>query len=102
LTAVDGETLTALVHTFHPAGKTVYRVQAVDAAGNAGKVSRPLVVAPTLKPAKLPKPLPRWAWTLYAWQHGHKGARPARAPKRPPAWYVRWEAWRAAPFHITR
>lgn len=102
LTAVDGETLDALVHTFHPGAQTVYRVQAVDAAGNVGKPSRPLVVVPTIKPAKLPRPLPHWAWALYAWQHGHKGARPATAPHKLPAWYWSWAAWRAAPFRIKR
>jgi hypothetical protein len=100
LTAVDGETQDVLVHAFHPKAQTVYRVQAVDAAGNAGKPSRPLVVVPTPKPAKLPRPLPRWAWALFAWQHGHHGARPAAAPRIPPRWYWPWAAWRAAPFRV--
>jgi hypothetical protein len=102
LTAVDGETQDALVHTFHPTAQTVYRVQAVDAAGNVGKPSRPLVVVPTTKPAKLPKPVPHWAWALFAWQHGHKGVRPAAAPHKPPAWFWTWSAWRAAPFRVKR
>jgi hypothetical protein len=88
------------VHTFHPAGQTVYRVEAVDGAGNVGKPSRPLVIVPTAKPAKLPRPIPQWAWALFTWQHGHKGARPARAPKKPPAWYWTWSTWRATPFRI--
>ena len=100
LTTVDGATLAAVVHTFHPTGPTVYRVQAVDAAGNAGKVSRPLVIVPTAKPTGLPRPLPHWAWALYTWQHGHKGARPVLAPRVPPRWYWSWVAWRAAPFRV--
>jgi hypothetical protein len=100
LTSVDGQTLDALVHTFHPTGQTVYRVQAVDAAGNASKVSRPLVVVPTAKPTGLPRPLPHWAWALFAWQHGHNGIRPALAPKVPPRWYWSWAAWRGAPFRV--
>ena len=100
LTSVSGQLRTALVHTFHPGGQTVYRVQAVDAAGNAGKPSRPLVIVPTPKPTSLPRPVPRWAWSLYTWQHGHQGARPKLAPKQPKAWYWQWAAWRAMPFRI--
>jgi hypothetical protein len=100
LAAVGGTTRTAFVHTFHPAGQTVYRVQAVDAAGNVSKPSRPLVVVPTTKPGKLPRPVPHWAWSLFTWQHGHKGKRPALAPKKPPAWYWTWSIWRATPFRV--
>ncbi len=100
LSEVSGQTRTTLVHTFHPTGQTVYRVEAVDAAGNVGKPSRPLVIVPTTKPAKLPRPIPQWAWALYTWQHGHRGARPARAPKKPPAWYWTWSTWRATPFRV--
>ncbi len=100
LTAVDGETHDALVHTFHPNAQTVYRVQAVDAAGNVGKPSRPLVIVPSTKPATLPRPLPHWAWALFAWQHGHNGSRPATAPKQLPRWYWAWAGWRAAPFRV--
>ncbi len=96
-----GNAHAASVHSFHPDAKTVYRVQALDAAGNAGKPSRPLVVVPTQRPSGLPRPLPRWAWQLFTWQHGG-GARPATAPKKPPAWYWRWSAWRLAPFHLAR
>jgi hypothetical protein len=89
------------VRNFHPSGKTVYRVRAVDPSGILGKPTPPLVVAPTPKPAHLPKAIPRWAWQLFAYQHG-EGPRPAKAPKRAPAWYWRWAAWRLAPFHIVR
>jgi hypothetical protein len=95
-----GTAHSAVVHAFHPTGTTVYRVQAVDGAGNAGKPSRPLVVVPTLRPAGVPKPLPHWAWQLFAWQHGTAPARPAAAPRTPPAWYWHWSAWRAAPFRV--
>jgi Rv2525c-like, glycoside hydrolase-like domain len=102
LLSVAGTERTAVVHAFHPDGQTVYRVQAVDAAGNAGKPSRPLVVVPTPHPSGLPRPLPRWAWALFAWQHAHAGPRPAKAPRRPPAWYWQWSAWRLAPFRLKR
>ncbi len=89
----------AIVRTFHPDAPSVFRVQAVDAAGNAGTPSRALVVVPTKRPAGLPRALPHWAWDLYAAQHGH-GTRPATAPKKLPPWYWRWAAWRSAPFHL--
>ena len=87
------------MRTFHPSAPTVYRVQAVDDAGNVSTPSRALVVVPTKRPAGLPRALPHWAWDLYDAQHGH-GARPAKAPKKLPAWYWRWAAWRSAPFHL--
>jgi hypothetical protein len=89
----------AVVHAFHPAGITVYRIQATDAAGNAGKPSAPVVVVPSRKPAPLPRPIPRWAWNLFAWQHQHTGVRP-KTPKPFPAWYWRWAAWRLQPFRL--
>jgi hypothetical protein len=100
LESVAGNVRRAVVRSFHPNGQTVYRVQAVDAAGNAGKPSRPLVVMPSVRPTGLPRALPRWAWALFTWQHGGGGARPATAPRRPPAWYWRWSAWRLRPFHL--
>jgi hypothetical protein len=90
----------AVVHAFHPAGPSVYRVVAVDAAGNVVKPSQAFVVVPALRPKTLPRPLPRWAWDLYTWQHAHSGKRPTTAPKQPPAWYWTWAAWRAAPFRL--
>jgi hypothetical protein len=89
------------VHTFHASAPTVYRVQAVDAAGNVSTPSRALVVVAANRPTGLPRALPRWAWGLYDFQHG-RGTRPAAAPKKPPAWYWRWAAWRSAPFHLKR
>ena len=100
LESVAGTARRAVVRAFHPSGQTVYRVQAVDAAGNAGKPSRPLVVVPTVRPTGLPRALPRWAWGLFGWQHGTASGRPAAAPRRPPAWYWRWSAWRLRPFRL--
>jgi hypothetical protein len=92
----------AVAHAFHPGAQTVYRVVAVDAAGNIGKPSRPFVVVPTVRPQGLPRPLPRWAWDLFNWQHTHTGKRPATAPKQPPAWYWSWAGWRGSPYHLKR
>jgi hypothetical protein len=79
--------------------QTVYRVQATDAAGNAGKASRAVVLLTKKRPAGLPRAVPRWAFGLFDYQR-HKGPRPATAPKRPPAWYWRWAAWRAQPLRL--
>lgn len=100
LESVAGNVRRAVVRAFHPDRQTVYRVQAVDGAGNAGKPSRPLVVVPTARPTGLPRALPHWVWSLFGWQHGHATGRPATAPRRPPAWYWRWSAWRLQPFHL--
>jgi hypothetical protein len=98
-TSVSGRSRRAVVRAFHPAAQTVYRVRAVDAAGNAGKPSRAIVVRPTKRPADVPKLVPRWAFGLYSAQHG-SGSRPATTPRKLPAWYWHWAAWRLAPFHL--
>jgi hypothetical protein len=101
LASVPGGTRRTIVHAFHPAAQTVYRIRAVDAAGNTGVSSRAIVVQPTKRPKNLPRALPRWAWDTYTAQRtGRK--RPAAAPKKLPAWYWSWAAWRAAPFHLRR
>jgi hypothetical protein len=79
--------------------QTVYRVQAIDGAGNAGKPSRPIVLLTKTRPAGIPRIVPRWAFGLYAFQH-HQGPRPATAPRHPPAWYWRWASWRAQPYRL--
>jgi hypothetical protein len=96
---LKGSTRRVVVRAFHASGVTVYRVRAVDPSGNLGKPSPPVAVRPRSRPAGVPKTVPRWAWDLFASQHG-QAARPAAAPKRPPAWYWRWAAWRLAPFRI--
>ena len=99
IATVAGTSRRAVVRAFHPAAQTVYRVRAVDAQGNAGKPTPPLVVVPTKRPADVPRVLPRWAWGLFDHQHG-RGARPAAAPRKPPAWYWHWSAWRLSPFRL--
>jgi len=99
LLSVTGQT-TAALRAFHPTAPSVYRVTAVDAAGNVSPPSPPLVVLPTQRPAGVPDTVPGWAWQLFTWQQdGALGARP-KAPLPPPAWYWRWRAWRIAPFHV--
>ena len=96
---VAGSVRRVIVRAFHPNVPTVYRVRAIDSAGNAGVASRAVVVVPAKRPADVPRVVPRWAWALYDSQHG-KGTRPAAAPRKPPAWYWHWAAWRSAPFRL--
>ncbi|HEX6761929.1 MAG TPA: DUF1906 domain-containing protein [Gaiellaceae bacterium] len=96
---LKGSSRRAVVRAFHPGALTVYRVRAVDPSGNLGKVSHPVAVRPRLRPATVPKALPRWAFSLFEWQHTG-GKRPATAPKKPPAWYWTWAAWRLTPYRI--
>jgi len=79
--------------------QTVYRVQATDAAGNAGKPSSPIVLLTKKRPTGLPRAIPQWAFGLFDYQR-HRAARPKSAPKPPPAWYWRWAAWRAQPLRL--
>jgi hypothetical protein len=88
------------VSGFHPRAPSVFRVVAVDAAGNESRPSKPVVVLPSARPQDVPKALPAWSWRLYDWlQHGKAGARPD-APRIVPAWFWRWSAWRRLPFHL--
>ncbi len=101
LLTVGGETGAAL-RVFHPHAASVYRVQAIDAAGNISLPSPPLIVLPSHRPAGIPDELPAWAWRIFHWQQdGAVGPRPA-APKPLPGWYWLWRAWRVAPFHVER
>jgi Domain of unknown function (DUF1906) len=95
----DGGRRRIIVRAFHPGTFTVYRVRAVDVAGNASVASKPVVVVPAKRPADVPRALPRWVFPLYAFQQ-HRGPRPAAAPRKLPAWYWHWAAWRAAPFRL--
>jgi hypothetical protein len=99
LLTVAGQTVAAL-RAFHPHAPSVYRVRAIDAAGELSSPSPPLVVLPSQRPSAVPRALPAWAWLLFSWQlQGQVGTRPA-APLPPPAWYWQWRAWRIAPFHL--
>ena len=96
---LKGTSRRVVVRAFHSSGLTVYRVRAVDPSGNLGKPTRPVAVRPKARPAGIPRAIPRWAFGLFAWQHG-QGSRPATAPKRPPAWYWTWAAWRLTPYRV--
>jgi hypothetical protein len=99
LLSIPGQT-TAAIPRVHHDSPSVYRVVATDAAGKSSEPSKPIVILPTKRPAKLPKLLPDWAWPMFEWmQSGKVGSRP-KGPKILPSWYWRWYAWRAAPFHV--
>jgi hypothetical protein len=83
---------------FHLHGPSVYRVVAIDAAGNESRPSQPVVVLPSARPKKLPKAIPAWAWRLLRWED-RSTPRPD-APKIVPDWYWRWARWQALPFHL--
>jgi hypothetical protein len=100
LQSVPAKTTRASLRVFNPGRVSVYRVVAVDASGNQGPPSRPVVVLPTPRPAGVPAHPPGWAWELLHWQqHGRAGPRPS-APGPPPAWYWSWAGWRLRPFHL--
>ena len=102
LLSVPGTARRASVRTFHPDGPSVYRIVALDAAGNASAASAPVTVVPAPRPDGIPERLPAWAWQVLAWQqHGRSGPRPA-APETLPAWYWRWAGWRLHPFRVER
>ncbi len=100
VTSLPATARKARVRGFSTSAPTVFRIQALDAAGNAGQPSKAVVVVAHKRPATLPKAIPQWAYALYGWQRGAGGKRPAAAPKHPPGWYWDWAAWRSTPFRL--
>jgi hypothetical protein len=100
ISSLPADARKATVRGFSPSTPNVYRVQALDAAGNAGQPSKAVVVVARTRPTTLPRAIPQWAYALYGWQHGGSGTRPAAAPKKPPDWYWVWAGWRGAPFRL--
>jgi Rv2525c-like, glycoside hydrolase-like domain len=99
---VPGSSTTAAVHALDPGGRSVFRIAALDAAGNVSVPSGALLVVRRSRPGGVPRAIPTWAWHLLAWQrHGRTGARPA-TPRPLPAWYWRWASWELQPYRITR
>jgi hypothetical protein len=88
------------VSGFHRHRPSVYRVVAIDVAGNESRPSKPVVVLPSARPRKLPKAIPAWAWRLYKWQQGGRSDPRPDGPRILPDWYWRWAAWEALPFHL--
>jgi hypothetical protein len=81
-------------------GRSIYRVRALDGAGNQSPLSGYVKVVAKAKPRGLPHAVPRWAWRRLDWQaKGRKGTRPY-APRPLPSWYLRWSGWKLSPYRI--
>jgi Domain of unknown function (DUF1906) len=99
---VAGISTSVAVRPPDPGDHAVFRVVALDGAGNQSTPSAALLVAHKPRPADAPRAIPAWAWQLLRWQHtGHSGAKPA-TPRPFPHWYWHWASWQARPYRITR
>jgi len=99
--SVPGTSAEASVRALDPGGHSVFRVVAIDGAGNLSTASPALVVARKTRPAGAPSAIPSWAWSLLRWQQaGRSGPKPA-APRPFPRWYWHWASWVLQPYRIT-
>jgi Rv2525c-like, glycoside hydrolase-like domain len=97
---VPGTRINAAV-SLDTSGRSVFRVAAVDAAGNVSTASNAIVVVRRQRPFGAPTAIPAWAWRLLDWQKARSGPRPS-TPHPVPAWYWRWASWVLQPYRITR
>jgi hypothetical protein len=99
---VAGTAKSAFVNKLPRSGRSIYRVSAVDGAGNQSPLSGYVKVVAKARPRSLPRAVPRWAWRRLAWQEkGRKGKHP-HAPRPLPGWYSRWAGWKLSPYRISR
>jgi hypothetical protein len=97
---VAGTLTSAAVRSLDPSGRSVFRIVAVDAAGNTSIPSGALLVVRRNRPADAPAAIPAWAWKLLDWQRGaRRGSRPS-TPHPLPAWYWHWASWQLHPYRI--
>jgi hypothetical protein len=95
-----GSAKSALVGKLPRTGRSIYRVRALDAAGNQSPLSNYVKLIAKARPRGLPHAIPRWALRRLAWQEkGRKGKRPT-APRPLPGWYWRWAGWKLSPYKI--
>jgi len=95
-----GSAKSALVGKLPRTGRSIYRVRALDAAGNQSPLSNYVKLIAKARPRGLPHAIPRWALRRLAWQEkGRKGKRPT-APRPLPGWYWRWAGWKLSPYRI--
>lgn len=81
---------------------SVYKVLAVDPAGNVGQLSPGIRIVVARRPKGVPTRIPAWAQRLRAWQATPKsvrGKRPA-TPTPLPKWYGPWSRWVATRLSI--
>jgi hypothetical protein len=81
--------------------RSVFRVVALDRAGNASTPSPALVVTRRPRPNAAPRTIPGWAWKLLVWQRSGRTTRRPRAPSPLPPWYWDWAAWQLQPYRIS-
>lgn len=97
---VAGNVKSSFVSKIRRSGRSLYRVRAIDGAGNQSPLSGYVKVVAKKRPHGLPRAVPRWAWRRLAWQEkGRKGKHPT-APRPLPGWYWRWAGWKLAPYRI--
>jgi hypothetical protein len=95
-----GTAKSALLSKFKKTGRSIYRVRAIDAAGNKSPLSSYVKVVSKPRPRGLPHAIPRWAGRMLDWQaKGRKGKRPYARPPLP-SWYWRWASWKLSPYRI--
>jgi hypothetical protein len=101
LTQITQSTLTRATVSNIPTNTTsAFSVRAVDTSGNVGAPSPTVSVAPTRRPAGVPRVAPAWAYRLLAWQtSGSQSGRP-KTPSPLPSWYAAWRQWRLHPLRI--
>ena len=99
--SVPGSSTSVAVRSLDPSGRSVFRVVAIDAAGNPSTPSGALLVVRRSRPADAPAAIPSWAWHLLDWQRaGRSGSQPP-TPRPLPAWYWHWASWELQPYRIT-
>ncbi len=82
-------------------GRSIYRLRAIDAAGNKSPLSRYVKVVSKPRPRGLPHAIPHWAQRMFDWRaKGRKGTHP-NAPRPLPGWFWRWVGWKLSPYRIT-
>jgi hypothetical protein len=101
LATAAGRSSSAAVRGFSPNRPSVFRITAVDAAGNPSKPSGPVIVRPTPRPTRIPHAIPNWAFQLAAWQQANRNGKRPHAPPQVPNWYWHWQTWRLHPFRVT-
>ncbi len=95
-----GTATSASLNKFKKKGRSIYRVRAIDAAGNKSPLSSYIKVVSRPRPRALPHATPNWAWRMLAWlEKGRKGKRPT-APRPLPGWFWHWASWKLSPHRI--
>jgi hypothetical protein len=99
---VAGTAKSAFVSKLRQSGRSIYRIRAIDGAGNQSPLSGYVKVVAKARPRGLPRAVPRWAWRRLAWQEkGRRGKHP-HAPRPLPGWYWHWASWKLSPYRISR